>query len=296
MNKLIRNKVHYKVFCGDSIREIICSTKQALFMLNDLHLQPVSKKKYFERLKDDSFFLDLLIKHLYGLESKGDLKIGDMDDFLSIVDKYELFEIVDANDNPLYYDNGLPVLEFRKNCHGFGEYNWEYNNFHRSTLFLVLNDKDEILMSQRSSRKDTYPEYREFGGGHNSLGDDYEQTLKKEIKEELGLNVSQYTFNEIGKYRLVQTDKKNGQSQIMKIFKVKLCPKAKIIPEKKEISDYKFYPVFDLVKLLIDDNFKIVHHQRLLLINYLISLGVVFDEIIIQKNFSTKNMELEKID
>lgn len=82
----------------------------------------------------------------------------------------------------------------------------------------------------------------------------------------------------------------------MKIFKVKLCPKAKIIPEKKEISDYKFYPVFDLVKLLIDDNFKIVHHQRLLLINYLISLGVVFDEIIIQKNFSTKNMELEKID
>lgn len=296
MNKLINNIGSYKVAAWESVNEIINSTKEALVVLWDLQWSFTSEKEYFEYLRNDANFIDILVKHLYWIESRWDLQVKDLEDFCSKLNGMELFQIVDANDNSLYYDNWLPVLEFRRICHGFGEYNWEYNNFHRSSLFIVSNPKGEILLSLRSASKDTYPEYREFGWWHNSLWQDYEQTLKKEISEELWLDSSCYNYKKLWKYRLIQNDKENWQSQIMELFHVKLLYKARIVIDKKELAEYKFFPVFDLVKLLLDENFKLVPHQRFILIDFLSSLWVIFDDIMIQTKFHSNDMQLEKIE
>lgn len=62
---------------------------------------------------------------------------------------------------------------------------------HRQILVFVLNDKNELFVQQRSGTKDVYPKYFEGSlSGHISTKENYLQCAIRELKEELGIDVT----------------------------------------------------------------------------------------------------------
>jgi isopentenyldiphosphate isomerase len=93
-------------------------------------------------------------------------------------DKKELLVEVDENDNVI-----SPIE--RERCH-----NQEYKPWHRTTHTYILNSKEELLLTKRSSTKDTAPNQIVISNsGHVKYGEEPIQAAKREIFEELGLDI-----------------------------------------------------------------------------------------------------------
>jgi isopentenyl-diphosphate delta-isomerase type 1 len=64
------------------------------------------------------------------------------------------------------------------------------NKVHRTTNILILNSKGQILIQQRSFKKEFGPGIWEISaGGHVTSGDTPDKTAQKELFEELGIKV-----------------------------------------------------------------------------------------------------------
>lgn len=62
---------------------------------------------------------------------------------------------------------------------------------HRQILVLVLNNQNELFVQQRSGTKDVYPKYFEGSlSGHVNSKENYLQAAIRELKEELGIDVT----------------------------------------------------------------------------------------------------------
>jgi isopentenyl-diphosphate delta-isomerase type 1 len=69
-----------------------------------------------------------------------------------------------------------------------GEVHKNKNLIHRSVGVLVFNSKGELLLQKRSETKDTDPgKWTISCSGHVNSGDTYENTAKRELREELGV-------------------------------------------------------------------------------------------------------------
>lgn len=61
---------------------------------------------------------------------------------------------------------------------------------HRAAGAYIFNRKKQLLMQKRSKTKDMFPGYWAFSvGGHVDSGSTYEETVHREMQEELGLEV-----------------------------------------------------------------------------------------------------------
>ena len=61
------------------------------------------------------------------------------------------------------------------------------NLVHRGAHVFVFNSKGEILLQKRSMKKDKYPGFWGDMAGHVDSGDGYEETARRELKEEIGI-------------------------------------------------------------------------------------------------------------
>jgi len=88
----------------------------------------------------------------------------------------ELFPVVDKNDRILRYAQ-------RADVHG-------NNLLHRAVHILIFNDADEVYLQQRSRWKDRHPlKWDSSAAGHVTAGENYDETARRELREELGINV-----------------------------------------------------------------------------------------------------------
>ncbi|HBF33599.1 TPA: hypothetical protein DDW35_03445, partial [Candidatus Sumerlaeota bacterium] len=68
---------------------------------------------------------------------------------------------------------------------------------HRAVHVVVFNSRGEILLQRRSATKDSYPGWWDISmGGHVDAGEEYEDAVRRELKEELGIEAS---VKEIGR-------------------------------------------------------------------------------------------------
>jgi len=59
---------------------------------------------------------------------------------------------------------------------------------HRAVHLVVMNEKGEVLLQQRSARKDSHPGWWDISvGGHVDVGETYEDAATRELREELGI-------------------------------------------------------------------------------------------------------------
>ena len=63
---------------------------------------------------------------------------------------------------------------------------------HRAVHVLVFNARGEVFLQQRSMKKDRHPGvWDSSASGHVDAGEDYDQCAPRELREEIGLKVSQ---------------------------------------------------------------------------------------------------------
>ena len=88
----------------------------------------------------------------------------------------EYFDIVD--------DSGEIIGKAtREECHG------DKSLAHRTVHVLVFNSKGELFLQKRAMNKDIQPgKWDTSVGGHLDLGENYDQAVRREMKEELGIS------------------------------------------------------------------------------------------------------------
>jgi 16S rRNA (adenine1518-N6/adenine1519-N6)-dimethyltransferase len=88
----------------------------------------------------------------------------------------ERFPVVDKNDRILRYAR-------RSHVHG--------NNLrHRAVHILIFDQAGAVYLQQRSRWKDRHPlKWDSSAAGHVAAGESYEETARRELEEELGINV-----------------------------------------------------------------------------------------------------------
>lgn len=83
-------------------------------------------------------------------------------------------------------ENGVPTGEIldKNIIHREGQY-------HKEVAIILLNDKGEILLQKRSSTKEIEPNKWAWHGGHVIAGETSIEAIIREIKEELGIILSE---------------------------------------------------------------------------------------------------------
>lgn len=98
--------------------------------------------------------------------------------FPSFDNQEELFDVVDEQDQLI----GKATR---------GQVHQQKDLIHRSIGVAIFNKKGEIFLQQRSIQKDTDSlKWTISCSGHVGLGDNYEETAHRELKEELGIDLS----------------------------------------------------------------------------------------------------------
>src|SRR5436853_117750 len=95
--------------------------------------------------------------------------------------KIEHFPIVDKNDRILGYAS-------RSQVHG-------NNLLHRAVHILIFDEAGDVYLQQRSRWKDRHPlKWDSSAAGHVAASESYDETARRELKEELGVSVPLQKF------------------------------------------------------------------------------------------------------
>lgn len=129
----------------------------------------------------------------------------------------ELFDIVDENGEP------TGITKERTKVHEDGD-------LHRTAHVWIFRDNEkgglDILLQKRSVNKDSFPGcYDISSAGHIPAGSDYVESALREVKEELGIDVTAEELIDCGLRRLSDTNIFYGKvfkdNRITRVYKMK---------------------------------------------------------------------------
>ncbi len=102
----------------------------------------------------------------------------------------ETLDVVDEKDEVI-------ATASREECH-------EQKLRHRGVQVFILNSEDDLFLQKRSPKKDIFPGLFEGGiTGHVISGEDYKQAAVRELKEELGIEVSESDLKEMFRFKIL---------------------------------------------------------------------------------------------
>lgn len=162
----------------------------------------------------------------------------------------ELLCLVDDEDN-------IVGKVTRKDCH-------TKKLRHRTAGAFVFNKNWELFITKRSDTKDMEPSLWSLSsGGHVEYGDSYEETAKRELEEELGIqetpifiekflnNLEDELEMSVQYYVVTDQNPRINEEEIKQGKFVNFKELEKILKEEKFSEDIKYqYPI--LIKLLKD--------------------------------------------
>ena len=124
-----------------------------------------------------------------------------------------------------------------------GEAHEKQGVFYRTIYVLIKNDKGQILCQKRSPTKDLYPDCWDLSvGGHVNFGQSYQATAVRELKEELGLNVSDEDLIIKGEVLV----KLPNSGEYFNVFEYNLRPSETISTSEEEINDTRWMTIVDI--------------------------------------------------
>src|SRR5947207_9976445 len=132
----------------------------------------------------------------------------------------ERFPVVDENDRILRDAS-------RSEVHG-------NNLLHRAVHILIFNPTDEVYLQQRSRWKDRHPlKWDSSAAGHVAAGESYDDTARRELKEELGVIVP------LQKIAKLPASQKTDQEFV---WLYRGVTSGDVVPDKSEIEKGAFMP------------------------------------------------------
>ena len=148
----------------------------------------------------------------------------------------EYIDIFDENNNP------IGEKKEKQQAH-------EDGNFHRTVHVWIINDKNELLLQNRSATKKTHPNCWDISGaGHIKAGETISDGAIRELKEELGVEIEEKDLQYITTIKSTKNPK-NMEFQYVYLLR---CNKKieEYIFEDGEVSDVKYIFYKDLEKMV----------------------------------------------
>ncbi len=116
----------------------------------------------------------------------------------------------------------------------------EYH-IHRSVMFFVFDEDGRIFVNQRAATRETYPLVWSVAfGGHVRSGEQYDDAVRREIREEVGLAAAPLL---IGPYRKRTPDERENS----KVYG--LVADAPLALDPRELEQGEFMPLSQAVEL-----------------------------------------------
>lgn len=140
-------------------------------------------------------------------------------------DNEELFPIIDENAN-------IIGSSTRKECHSGSKL------LHPVVHLHVLNSKGQLYLQKRPKWKDIQPERWDTAvGGHVSLGENVEMALRREAKEELG--IQGFQVKPIDNYIFESDREKEFVFSFLTVYDEEISP-------SEELEEGKFWDLADI--------------------------------------------------
>lgn len=145
----------------------------------------------------------------------------------------EFFDILDENGNK------TGQTKLRSDVHRDGDW-------HKAIHIWIVNDKNEVLLQKRSPNKDSNPNMWDISSaGHLSAGDESLPGAIREIKEELGVDITPEQLHLIGTRRKASKYTAtfiNNEFNDVYLLRLSL-DLNKIILQEEEVSAVKYVPL-----------------------------------------------------
>ena len=136
----------------------------------------------------------------------------------------------------------------------------DLNLLHWEVVVFIVNDKGEILLQKRSANKRFYPNKYALLSGLVISGETIEEAAKREIKEELGLEINISDLNVM-----------EENLALTRIFYVKCNYKESDFKiQKSELSKVKWYNIDTIIDMInSNDSSIIIKKDRIYLLERL---------------------------
>lgn len=134
-------------------------------------------------------------------------------------------------------------IETREVCHKKGLW-------HKAVALFIINSKGQVLLQKRSSLKKLWPNTWDItAGGHVLAGEFGFQAIKRELKEELGIEVDKNDMLFIGASTSVNIKNDIINKHFNEFYIVtKDMDTSKIILQEEEVSAVKWFDKEDIIK------------------------------------------------
>ena len=135
---------------------------------------------------------------------------------------------------PLVDEEGVVIGKATRSfCHGGSK------PLHPVVHLHILNDKGELYLQKRSMKKDIQPgKWDTAVGGHIDYGEEVEDALKREAREELG--ITEFEFSLVTKY-LFESE---IERELINCYKT--IYNGIITPDLDEVDEGRFWSITDI--------------------------------------------------
>lgn len=118
--------------------------------------------------------------------------------------------------------------------------------FHPTVHIWFFTADGSVLIQQRAKNKDTHPLLWDVSvAGHVAAGEQIEEAAVREVREEIGFNITQDDLKEIGVFKAVHEHNENVMDcEFHHVFLCKLkVPLGTLIKQESEVADLELIPL-----------------------------------------------------
>ena len=125
------------------------------------------------------------------------------------------------------------------------------NLLHNEVGIFIINDKREVLLEKRSANKRFSPNKWGLCAGHVDAYETLEDAALREIKEEVGLDVTPKELIPYGEREITISD---SNSHITYFYYVKCNKKEdEFIIQEEELSEVKWFNIDEIITMIKDE-------------------------------------------
>lgn len=136
------------------------------------------------------------------------------------------------------------------------------NLLHNEVAVFIINDKKQILLQKRSANKRFNPNKWALCAGHVDAGESLESAALRELKEEVGINI---TTSDLKPFAEREFTIRDSNSHITYFYYTKSNLNAKdFIIQKEELSEVKWFNIDEVIDMIKSkDNSTVFREERL---------------------------------
>lgn len=159
----------------------------------------------------------------------------------------ELIQIVDEN------GNFTGQIIDKEEAH-------DKNLLHNEVAAFIINDKEQVLLQKRSANKRFNPNKWALCAGHVDAHESLENAILREIKEEVGIDISIDDLHQLGEREFTIRDS-NSHITYFYYIRSNLNEKDFII-QKEELSEVKWFDIDEVIDMIKKNDSSIVFDEK----------------------------------